>query len=223
MIELKNVTKIYNIGRPNALTAIDNLTLDILSGEFVAIMGKSGSGKSTLLHLLASIDLPTSGDIIVNGIKMNSLNDVALSRFRNKNIGIVLQEFFLINELSVLDNVLVPLSFSKIKYKAQLEKAVKILTQLDIEKYIKTPVSELSGGEKQRVAIARALINEPNILLADEPTGSLDEANSENILDLFKRINNKLKCTIVIVTHNLEIANNCDRIITIRDGKLLNE
>lgn len=221
MIKINNLRKVYNESKENECIAIDDISLEIKDGEMVAIMGKSGSGKSTLLHLIAGIDNPTNGEILIDDTNVSKLNEKEISKFRREKISIVMQDYYLIEELSVLDNVLVPLNFSKIKNNEKKEKAIKIIHQLDIEKYLNKPVCELSGGEKQRVAIARSLVCDANIILADEPTGSLDIENTKNIMELLKRINQKLNKTIVIITHDLDVANYCDRIVLIADGKIV--
>ncbi len=223
MIEINNIIKKYNENKENECIAVNGVSLKINTGDFIAIMGKSGSGKSTLLHLIAGIDFPTSGEIKINGQKITGMKDSTLAEYRNKNIGIILQQFFLINECNVLDNIILPLNFTSMKRKDKLKRATKLICQLDLEKYVKKPVMQLSGGEKQRVAIARALINEPNLILADEPTGSLDEENSGIIMQMLQRINKKLGKTIMIITHDKDVANYCNRIITIHDGKIIKD
>lgn len=218
MIEINNVVKKYNENKPNECVAIKGISLRIESGEMVAIMGKSGCGKSTLLHMLAGIDLPTSGEIIIDGKATSNLTDKDLSKFRRENIGIVLQDFMLIEELSVIENVLVPLNFTEMKKSEKKSLAVNMIYKVDLEKYVNKPVSQLSGGEKQRVAIARALVSDASIILADEPTGSLDEVNSKAIMQMLLSINKKLGKTVIVVTHDKDVAAQCDRIIFISDG-----
>lgn len=223
MIQTKNLSKIYNEGKSNESRALDSVNLEIKDGEFVAIMGKSGSGKSTLMHLIAGVDYPTSGQVEIDGKEINKLSEKQLSQFRNKEVGIIMQQFFLIEECSVIENVRMPLDFSKEKIKDKDERAVKLICQMGLKDYVKKKVRELSGGEKQRVAIARALVNDPEILLADEPTGSLDSENSDNIMQLMQRINQKFNKTIIVITHEKDIAKYCDRLIVLSDGKIISD
>lgn len=223
MIQAKNLSKIYNEGKSNECRALDSVNLEIKDGEFVAIMGKSGSGKSTLMHLIAGVDYPTSGQVEIDGKEINKLSEKQLSQFRNKEVGIIMQQFFLIEECSVIENVRMPLDFSKEKIKDKDERAVKLICQMGLKDYVKKKVRELSGGEKQRVAIARALVNYPEILLADEPTGSLDSENSDNIMQLMQRINQKFNKTIIVITHEKDIAKYCDRLIVLSDGKIVSD
>lgn len=219
MIVLKNITKIYNKGKHNEHTALKDVSLSIAQGELVSIMGKSGAGKSTMLHLLACIDKYDNGQLLINNKDIGKLNEKQLSKIRSEEISIILQDYFLINELTVEENVEVPLLLTSSNKSERITKARNILNQLDMLDKNRNKISELSGGEKQRVAIARALITEPNIILADEPTGSLDEENTNIILNILKNINKSGK-TIIIITHDREIANHCNRIITIKDGKI---
>lgn len=223
MIQTKNLSKIYNEGKSNECRALDSVNLEIKDGEFVAIMGKSGSGKSTLMHLIAGVDYPTSGQVEIDGKEINKLSEKQLSQFRNKEVGIIMQQFFLIEECSVIENVRMPLDFAREKIKDKDERAVKLICQMGLKDYVKKKVRELSGGEKQRVAIARALVNDPEILLADEPTGSLDSENSDNIMQLMQRINQKFNKTIIVITHEKDIAKYCDRLIVLSDGKIVSD
>lgn len=223
MIQTKNLSKIYNEGKSNECKALDSVNLEIKDGEFVAIMGKSGSGKSTLMHLIAGVDYPTSGQVEIDGKEINKLSEKQLSQFRNKEVGIIMQQFFLIEECSVIENVRMPLDFAREKIKDKDERAVKLICQMGLKDYVKKKVRELSGGEKQRVAIARALVNDPEILLADEPTGSLDSENSDNIMQLMQRINQKFNKTIIVITHEKDIAKYCDRLIVLSDGKIISD
>lgn len=220
MIEIKNIIKKYNENKSNECIAIKGLTLLIDNGESVAIMGKSGCGKSTLLHMIAGIDFPTTGEISIDGVILSSMSDKGITKFRREKIGIVMQDFYLIEELTVFENVLVPLNFTKMKKNEKKNLATKLIYQVDLEKYINKPVLQLSGGEKQRVAIARALVTDASFILADEPTGSLDEESSKSIMDMLLRINKNLGKTVIVVTHDKDVAAYCDRIITLFDGKL---
>lgn len=177
MIEIKNLTKTYNKGKPNQLKALDDVSLKINDGEFVAIIGKSGAGKSTLMHILGCIDNYDSGEYLIDGVNVAEYNDRKRAQIRNKNIGIVMQDFALLEKYTVIDNVLLPFDFSKKKVNRKIEKerAIDLLKEVGMEMIYDKEVSKLSGGQKQRVAIARAMIMEPKILLADEPTGALDE------------------------------------------------
>lgn len=222
MIEIKNLTKTYNKGKPNQLKALDDVSLKINDGEFVAIIGKSGAGKSTLMHILGCIDNYDSGEYFINGINVAEYNDRKRAQIRNKHIGIVMQDFALLEKYSVIDNVLLPFDFStkKVNRKTEKERAIDLLKEVGMEMISDKEVSKLSGGQKQRVAIARAMIMEPEILLADEPTGALDEKTSSDIIDLLRKMNAK-GTTVVIITHDKDIAESCDRIIEIKDGRVI--
>ena len=222
MIKMNNIKKYYNINKDNECRALDDVNLEIEKGELLAIMGKSGSGKSTLLHILGCLDNEYSGEYYLDNISISLLKETKLASIRNRKIGIVLQEFLLIDNISAYENVVLPLYFSDAKIENKKEKAIRLLKGVDLGKKIYEKVINLSGGEKQRVAIARALIAEPNLILADEPTGSLDVHNAKNILDTLIRINKTGK-TIVIVTHETEIANKCNRIIELEDGKIISD
>lgn len=219
LIETKNLCKVYHLG-DNTIEALKNINLKINEGDFAAIVGKSGSGKSTLMHLLGLLDSPTSGQILVNGQDVSKLNDVALARIRNKEIGFVFQAFNLLNRTSSLDNVILPLKYSKVPASLWNEKATKMLSIVGLADRIKNKSNELSGGQKQRVAVARALVNDPLIILADEPTGNLDSKTGEEIFSLFKELNKK-GTTIVIVTHDHELASKTKKVFEIRDGELV--
>lgn len=223
MIELINVTKIYNEGKKNECVALREVSFVIEDNEFVAIMGKSGAGKSTLLYLLGLIDTMTSGDIIINYRNTNNLNDSQKANIRNKELGIIMQDFALINNFSMLDNILLPISLDKGDKKDKIARAKALIDKLDLSDVpLNKPVKNLSGGQKQRVAIARALINEPNIILADEPTGSVDENAAWEVMEIFKSMHSEGK-TIIIVTHDRDIANQCDRLIEIKKGEIVQD
>lgn len=219
ILQLHNITKIYNEGKSNAVTALNEIELIIEQGEFLAIVGKSGSGKSTLLHILGGLDTPTSGDVIYNGEMMNYTNINRLASYRNSKVGFVLQDFGLLSRETVIENVCVPLLFSDCPITKMKRKALDELKLVGIDDLAKRKVTQLSGGQKQRVAIARALVNNPDIILADEPTGALDSKTSYEIISLLEELNQQGK-TVVIVTHDLSIAKRCGRVIEIVDGKI---
>lgn len=218
MISIKNLVKIFNEDKPNACKALGGLSLEIQDGECIAITGKSGSGKSTLLNILCGIESASSGEVIVDGIDITRLKDVELAKYRSQNIGVVMQDFCLINECSALENVMLPLNFIKMKGSERIKRASELIYGVGLGHFLKKKVSQLSGGEKQRVAIARALAADAKYIFADEPTGALDTSTSKEIMDMLLRINAKGK-TIVLVTHELSIAERCSRTINISDGK----
>jgi putative ABC transport system ATP-binding protein len=218
VIELKNVTKTYRLG-DETLNALDNLSLVIRAGEFVAITGPSGSGKSTLANIIGGLDRPSSGAVIVDGNDLAHLRDAKLSSYRNHHIGFVFQSFNLQGTQTALENVMMPLIFSKVKPKERKERATKCLQAVGLGERLKHRPSQLSGGQRQRVAIARALAVEPSIIIADEPTGNLDSARGEEIMKLLRELN-KQGITLIIITHDANIARQAGRIIQIHDGKL---
>lgn len=219
VIELKQLSKTYGKDA-NKTYALNNVDLTIRDGEMVAIMGPSGSGKSTLLNLLGFIDKPTNGEYILNSINTSALQGNKLAKIRNKEIGFVFQYFALMKEFTVLDNVILPLIYRKMPQKERVKKGILYLEKMGIGSHKDKKISELSGGQQQRVAIARALIGEPSIILADEPTGALDQKTGKDIIKILKDINKQGK-TVIIVTHDINVANSCDRIITIIDGKIV--
>lgn len=222
MIEIKNLYKTYNYGKPNAFEALKDVSLTINDGEMVAIIGKSGAGKSTLMHILGCIDDFEKGQYIFNGKDISKVNEKKSAAIRNSEIGIVLQEFALMEQYTVLENVIMPLFFTpKSGRRSEKEKrALEILKRLEMDEYAHKKVNKLSGGQKQRVAIARAMINNPSVLLADEPTGALDVKTTDEIMKVFRSLN-KNGTTVIIITHDMEVAGMCDRIIEISDGKII--
>ncbi len=217
-IELKSVTKVYRSKGVEDVVALDDLTLEVRKGEFVAVCGVSGSGKSTLLHIIGCLDQPTSGTVLISGTDVSGLSDSALAKIRNDKIGIVLQDFALIPYRTAYDNVMVPLYFSKNKKNAH-KRIMESLEKTGVAALAKREIRKMSGGQKQRVAIARALVNNPDIILADEPTGQLDSKTKKEIAQLFKTINSEGR-TIVVVTHDDELAKTADRVVRIVDGKI---
>ncbi len=222
MIEIKNLTKVFNEGKQNECIALNDVSIAIANGESVAIIGKSGSGKSTLMHILAGIESATSGQIFMEGKLITALKDSELAKHRASNIGIVMQDFCLIDECTVKDNVMTPLNFIKMPNAKRLERVRELVAGVGLEKYINKKVSQLSGGEKQRIAIARALVADAPYILADEPTGALDTATTQDIMDMLLRINKRGK-TLIVITHNPDIAKQCHRIIKLSDGKILSD
>ncbi len=218
ILDLLNVCKEYKLGRKNTVQALKNVNLEIHQGEIVAITGPSGSGKSTLLQLIGGIDTPTSGDIIIDGKKVNKMSQRKLAKHRLNTIGFVFQFFYLQPFLTVSRNVEVPLMFAKLKRSRRAELIQKVLQDVDTADRAGHKPSELSGGQMQRIAIARALINKPKIILADEPTGNLDSENGRNIIDLLQRVRDTYKTTVIIVTHDPVVASAADRIIRVSDG-----
>jgi len=221
MIELKNIDKTYNLGKPNAFKALDDVSLTIKDGEMVAIIGKSGAGKSTLMHIIGCIDDFESGTYILNGEDISKIKEGKRANIRNKDVGIVMQDFALVEDYTAIENVMVPLFFSKEKSKnSKKDRAKAALKKLGIEDLAGKRVNKLSGGQKQRVAIARAIVNNPGILLADEPTGALDVKTSAEMLGVFKELNEQ-GITVIIITHDMEVANACGRVIEISDGRII--
>lgn len=221
MIEIKNLVKVYNKGKTNEFCALKGIDLSIEEGEMVAIIGKSGAGKSTLLHILAAIDSYDKGSYLVDGVSVGDLKEKERARFRNQKIGIVMQDYALIDEYTIEENVQIPLIFGKVKGNdVRREKIMTALENVGLAELAKKPVRQLSGGQKQRVAIARALVNNPAFLLADEPTGALDSKTSGEIMDVFEKLNQGGK-TVIIVTHDMEVAARCGRVIEISDGEIV--
>lgn len=220
MIKLIGIEKSFNPGKSNELHVLKGISTEVKDGELVAIVGKSGAGKSTLLHIIACIDSYDSGEYYIDDLLIKNMSEKKLANIRNEKIGIVMQDFSLVEDFTVLENIMIPLDFAKNKRPNAKELAKEVLKQVNMENFAKEKVRNLSGGEKQRIAIARAIINNPSLILADEPTGSLDSSNTEAIMDLFFSLNKQGK-TIIIVTHDKELAEKCHRIIEISDGRII--
>ena len=219
MIKLENVARVYQMGQ-TLVQALRGLNLEIADGEFVAIMGPSGSGKSTLLHLIGGLDLPNTGRVLLDDLDIAQQNGNQLAELRGKKVGFVFQTFNLVPTLSALKNVELPMIFQKIPRKERYEKARRLLEQVGLGDRLHHKPSELSGGECQRVAIARALANDPQILLTDEPTGNLDAESGEQIMQILKRLNEEQKMTIIVVTHNPDVARYAHRVVRMRYGQI---
>ena len=219
IIQIEHLFKEYKLGKQR-ISVIDDVNLNIFEGEFVAIVGASGSGKSTLLHLLGGLDKPSQGKVIIDNQDINKLSDSRLSKFRNQVIGFIFQSFYLQPFLTLRQNIEVASMPARINKKERRQKIDDLAKQVDLYDRLKHRPRELSGGQIQRAAIIRALLNNPKIILADEPTGNLDSKNSQDVISLFKDICSQYKTTVIIATHDQEIANQADRIITIKDGKI---
>ena len=220
ILRVENLTKIY--GKDSTkVTALDNVSFSVEMGEFVAIVGASGSGKSTLLHLIGGVDRPTKGKVFIDGKDIFAFNDDELAIFRRRQVGLIYQFYNLIPILNVEENITLPLSLDN--RQIDKERLNEMLKTLGLEKRRNHLPNELSGGQQQRTSIGRALITNPTIILADEPTGNLDSKSSDEIVALLKKTNKELKQTIIMITHNMEIAKIADRIIKIEDGKIVKE
>lgn len=219
ILQAKDITKIYGKGQ-NAFVALDRVSLGIKRGETVAIVGKSGSGKSTLMHVLAALDRVNSGEITFDGKKYDAMRNGQLDRTRGRNYGFIFQQFFLNGRETVLENVLLPLKINGVGFKARKKRALEALAEVDLSDKVNNRATDLSGGQKQRVAIARALVNQPDVIFADEPTGNLDSENGARVEDLLFGLNRSKGITLIIVTHDEDLANKCHRRFEMKDGKL---
>lgn len=223
VISMKNIIKRYYIGKPNELQILNGISLDVEKGEFLAIVGPSGSGKSTLMNIIGALDRPTEGTYMLSGTDISTLDDAELSRIRNKEIGFVFQNFNLISRTNALKNIEMPMMYAGLPRKSRLKRAQELLEIVDMTDRAEHQPNELSGGQKQRVAIARAMANRPSILLADEPTGALDSKTGRMIMDIFHKLHHEEGTTIVLITHSPELAQECDRIVTISDGSITSD
>lgn len=223
MIEVKNLEKKYFIDTPNELHVLNNVNLKIQDGEFVALVGASGSGKSTFMNIVGALDNPTSGEYSIDGVSIHSMTQNELSDIRGKKIGFIFQSFNLMGRSSALKNVELPMLYAGVPAKERTRRAKELLELVGMGDRMHHLPNELSGGQKQRVAIARSLVNDPSLILADEPTGALDSKTGDIVMDIFKKVHKEKKKTILIITHSMEVAQMTQRIITIRDGKILSD
>ena len=220
LIEAKDVVKKYKVGS-EIITALNGINLSIEKGEFVAILGTSGCGKSTLLNMLSGLERPTKGDIIVNGVRINKVNEKNMSRFRAREMGFIFQQYNLIPSLTALENVMLPLTIQGVSKKTRIKRARDILLKLGLGKRLHNKPSQMSGGQQQRVSIARSLVSNPKIIFADEPTGNLDSATSKEVMKLMQKVVREKQQTLIMVTHDNELAAFADRIFHIKDGKII--
>jgi len=223
VIELKDIYKRYFIGMPNELEVLHGVNIAIGEGELVAIVGESGSGKSTLMNIIGALDRPTEGTYLLGGIDVEGLSQNELSALRKERVGFVFQTFNLIGRITARANVEMPMTYARVPGKERAERAERLLELVGMGDRAKHKPNELSGGQKQRTAIARAMANDPDIILADEPTGALDSETGQKVLDLFRDLNRSHGKTVVIVTHSLALAERTDRIITLKDGMVVGE
>src|SRR3989344_3089054 len=222
ILELKDVWKIYKSGEVE-VTALKGVNLSIRQGEFLAIMGKSGSGKSTMLNSIGSLDIPTKGKIYLDGVDISSLSESDLASIRGKKIGFIFQQFNLVLSLTALENVMLPMVFQGVPLEQRKKIAMQLLEQVSLGHVInKTPL-QCSGGEQQRIAIARSLVNDPELILADEPTGNLDSATGKSVIDFLKTLHKDKKKTIVMVTHDENLSKEAQRICVLKDGQIIKQ
>jgi putative ABC transport system ATP-binding protein len=223
IIEMKGIIKTYYQNTENELEILHGIDLDVFNGEFLSIVGASGSGKSTLMNILGALDRPTSGNYFLEHLPMDKVKDDRLSAIRNQKIGFVFQTFNLIPRSTAIKNVALPMLYGGLSRHQRHEKAMELLRLVEMEDRCQHRPNELSGGQKQRVAIARAMANDPSIILADEPTGALDTKTGRMVMDIFHRLNQEQGKTIILITHNPELAEETDRTITLQDGSIIDE
>lgn len=223
MIQAEKIYKRFNIGTENEIEILHGIDINVKRGEFVSIVGTSGSGKSTFMNIIGLLDKPTEGTYILDGIDVCNASDKELSHIRNQKIGFVFQTYNLIPRTSAIKNVELPMLYAGVKAKERKERAMELLELVEMKERMLHNPDELSGGQKQRVAIARALVNNPSIILADEPTGALDSATGRKIMDLFHKFHEEQGITIVFITHSPELATETERILTLKDGRIVDE
>ena len=223
IIEMRNIVKTFYLGSPNELEVLHSLTFDVPEGQFVSIVGQSGSGKSTLMNLIGALDRPTNGTYVLDGADISQLKDAKLSEIRNKKIGFVFQTFNLIPRMSAIKNVELPLLYGGAEAEKRTRRSRELMDLVEMSDRTNHLPNELSGGQKQRVAIARAMANDPAIILADEPTGALDSKTGRLVMDIFHKLHKEQKKTILLITHNEELAAETERIIVLRDGEIISD
>ena len=223
VIQMNGIVKRYYEGKENELEILHGIDLTVRQGDFVAIVGESGSGKSTLMNIIGALDKPTAGTYLLDGTNVQAMTDSQLSVIRNKKIGFVFQNFNLIGRTSALKNVELPMLYAHVPPRQRTQRAKELLAAVGMADRADHQPNELSGGQKQRVAIARAMANDPSLLLADEPTGALDSATSRTVMDIFHRLNRQQGKTIVLITHSQQLAEECPRILTLIDGRIVSE
>ncbi len=221
LLRLSNVWKSYNMGKAGILTVLKKINLDINEGEFVAITGPSGSGKSTMMNLVGALDVPSQGDIFLKNKNIHKMSESALAGLRGETIGFIFQQFNLVPTLDAVQNVMLPMEFIDIPTKTARERAEKLLKTLGLEDRMNHKPNELSGGQQQRVAIARSLANDPEIILADEPTGNLDSTTGKFIMNFLKKLNQKQGKTVILITHDTHLIKHAKKIIHLRDGMII--
>ena len=219
MIELKNVSKVYELGGEK-IFALDHVNLQVEKGEFIAIMGPSGSGKSTLANVIGGLDVPDEGEVLADGVDIVKMSDSVLSNYRNKKIGFIFQSFNLQPTYTALENVMIPLLFAGVSLSERKKRALECLKSVGLEDRVSHRPGELSGGQRQRVCIARALANNPEMIIADEPTGNLDSKKGAEIIDLLKQLNKEAGITLIVITHDVSVAREAKKILNIKDGKI---
>jgi len=221
-VEARDLVKRYGSGSESTF-AIRGISFRVAKGEFVSIIGPSGSGKTTLLNILGALDRPTSGKVFIDGVDISKLSNIELAEIRNTKLGFVFQDFNLLSRMSAMENVELPLLIGGVRAEPRRKRALSLLSRFGLERKADKNVNKLSGGERQRVAVARALANDPAIVLADEPTGNLDSKNTEIMMDYMKQLNDEFGKTVVIITHNPEVARRAGRVISVRDGRIERE
>ncbi|MEZ3502169.1 MAG: ABC transporter ATP-binding protein [Lachnospiraceae bacterium] len=223
IIDLKGIIKRFYMGMPNELEILHGINLQVNQGEFISIVGSSGSGKTTMMNIIGILDRPTQGGYLLDGVDVSKAGDRELSLIRNQKIGFVFQTYNLISRTSALKNVELPMLYGKVGRRERADRARELLEMVGMEERMSHNPDELSGGQKQRVAIARAMANNPAIILADEPTGALDSRTGRMIMDIFQKLNREQGKTIVLITHSQELAEETQRIVTLKDGEIVSE